>query len=58
MLANAIEGNPLRNGDKLTEKYSKIGIKLMQKKLNLYNKPLPKYMVDIFNHIFYTTPRV
>lgn len=51
MFYDCINGDCLTNGTKLISKYSKCGRKLVKKKLNLYNKQLPQYMVQLFDEM-------
>ena len=51
MITNIINGYELLNDLKLLDRYSNIGRKLIKKRLGLYNKPLPEYMIKIFNNI-------
>ena len=51
MLTNLLNAYKLQGGEKLLDRYSNIGKKLIKKRLGLYNKSLPEYMIKIFNSI-------
>eukprot|EP01084_Bolivina_argentea_P186112 320854_1 len=51
MFDRCVHGSTSKNGEKLLKIYSSCGKKLVKKRLNVYDKPLPQYMVQLFTQM-------